>query len=569
MKGIAAYFQKLHRQPRGILQIVLYGLGGGLAAVAFQLAMNKLFQVTYRQLATQRQGWFLVGSFLLITGSSLIVGLLLNSFSPAASGSGIPQLKLMFWKNFGVVPWRVTWVKFVAGVLSIGGGSSLGREGPSVQIAGGVASNLAGVLGEAKQSRRVACAAGAAAGLAAAFNTPIAAVTFVLEEIIQDLNSPLLGRVLLAAVVGAFVTHALIGKQPAFAMADVEPSSWKVYLLIPLVAAGASLVGWVFQKVTLHFRGQRKTAQVLPPFCRPVLGALITWLLGCAVFLRTGSLGVFGLGYDDLSRALTQNFPWQLAGLLLVTKLLATISCYGFGSCGGIFSPTLFLGGMCGIFVGGVLGPMLHFSNADQIVLAVIGMGTCLGAVVRAPVTGILIVFEMTHEFSLVPALMLGTLVSQAITRRLSKESFYEAILAQDGHKLEHVVPPRDLRAWHQLPASTIANLHPVTAGDLSEAAVRKLLAEHPFKTFPVVETGKLIGVLRREEALAALSQRRPPKLAPAVTCLPTQSIREIEILLIESATHVLVLVDQQAGKVVGVLTLHDLLRAEVAYGQG
>ena len=145
-----------------------------------------------------------------------MVGYLLNSFSPAASGSGIPQLKLAFWKDFGLVPWRVVWVKFIAGMLSIGGGCSMGREGPSVQLAGGVASNLAGLTGEAKQNRRWPQRPGAAAGLAAAFNTPLAAMTFVLEEIIGDLNSRLLGGVLLASVLGALAVHGIIGKQPAF-----------------------------------------------------------------------------------------------------------------------------------------------------------------------------------------------------------------------------------------------------------------------------------------------------------------------------------------------------------------
>jgi len=182
------------------------------------LAMNALYRLTFIRLSHQAVGYFLVGSLVVILFSSLVVGFLLNRFAPEASGSGIPQLKLAFWKDFGVVPWRVVWVKFVAGVLSIGGGCSLGREGPSVQLAGGVASNLAGLLGEAKQNRRMAAAAGAAAGLAAAFNTPLAAVTFVLEEIIADLNSSLLGSVLLASVIGAFVVHGVIGKQPAFTL---------------------------------------------------------------------------------------------------------------------------------------------------------------------------------------------------------------------------------------------------------------------------------------------------------------------------------------------------------------
>ena len=530
--------------------------------------MNALYHATYGRLAKQSEPVFLVGTFALIVLSSLLVGFLLTTFCPQASGSGIPQLKLAFWKDFGVVSWSITWVKFVAGVLSIGGGSSLGREGPSVQIAGGLASNLAPFLGEAKQTRRTAAAAGAAAGLAAAFNTPIAAVTFVLEEIIQDLNSALLGSVLLASVVGAFLTHGIIGKQPAFAMATVEPSSWRVYVLVPIVAAAAGVVGLVFQDAALFLRGRRRLSPRVPLWFRPVIGGLITWILGVSVFHWTGSLGVFALGYDDLSAALTQPFAWKLAGILLVTKLIATIACYGFGSCGGIFSPTLFLGGMSGILIGGLLAPVLHFTPADQIVLAVIGMSSCLGAVVRAPVTGILIVFEMTHEFSMVPALMLGALVSQAVSRRLAKHSFYEGILVQDGHHLQHVIPPRDLRAWQQLPVSVIADFKPVCAESLAPDKLQRLLETHPYASFPVLENGHLSGVLTRQEAAAALKQKRPPSLLPALTCSPTQTIGEAQGLLIQSRAQVVIVIDGSANAVTGLLTLHDLLRTELAFGQ-
>jgi CIC family chloride channel protein len=568
VRRLASYFQKLHRQPRVIIQTLAYGVAGGLGAIAFQVAMNQLYRVTYGRLAGQTKAVFLSGTFFVIVASSLLVGYLLNAFCPQASGSGIPQLKLAFWKDFGLVPWRITWVKFVAGVLSIGGGSSLGREGPSVQIAAGLASNVGVLVGEAKQNRRVAAAAGAAAGLAAAFNTPLAAVTFVLEEVIQDLNSGLLGSVLLASVVGAFLTHGLIGKQPAFTMAAVEPSSWQVYLLVPLVAALASIVGIAFQRGALGLRSRRRHYPKVPLWCRPAIGALITWVLGVSVFLWTGSLGVFALGYDDLSSGLTQPFGWKLAGILLVAKLVATIACYGFGSCGGIFSPTLFLGGMCGIFMGGSAATLLHLSASDQIVLAVIGMSTCLGAVVRAPVTGILIVFEMTHEFSMVPALMLGALVSQTISRRLSKHSFYEEILVQDGHQLQHVVPPRDLRAWQQMPVSTVANFQPISIDSLERSKVREALDSFPYSNFPVLLNGRLAGILSRKEAEAALKENRSPSLLKVPTCLPAQSIRDVEMLLIESPAQVVLLRDHDDGKILGLMTLHDLLRAEVAFAQ-
>jgi chloride channel protein, CIC family len=194
------------------------GVGGGGVSIGHHVALQRGLVA----LAHESKLTFVLGSLAITLGSSLVVGLLLNLFCPVAAGSGIPQLKLAFWKDFGTVPFRVAWVKFVAGVISIGGGTSLGREGPSVQLGGAIASNLAGLAGEAKQNRRAAAAAGAAAGLAAAFNAPLAATTFVLEEIIGDLNSRLLGSVLLASVLGALAVHGIIGAQPAFTLKGVD-----------------------------------------------------------------------------------------------------------------------------------------------------------------------------------------------------------------------------------------------------------------------------------------------------------------------------------------------------------
>lgn len=533
--------------------------------MAFQLGINALYRAGILRLSHASPVVFVLGSLLIIVSTSLLVGYLLTSFSPEARGSGIPQLKLSFWKDFGFVPWRVVWVKYVAGVLSIGGGCSLGREGPSVQLAGGVASNLAGLFGVAKQHRRLAAAAGAAAGLAAAFNTPLAAVTFVLEEIIADLNSRLLGGVLLASVIGAFVVHGLIGKQPAFAITGVESPGWLVYVLTPWVGAVAALIGVVFQKWTMALRKKRKHFQGVPAWARPALGGVITWALGSAVFLETGHLGVFGLGYDDLSSGLSLNLGWKLAVVLLGAKLVATVFCYGLGGCGGIFSPTLFLGGMCGVCLAGLGALALPLNGPDQLTLAVVGMSACLGAVVRAPVTGILIVFEMTHEFSLVPALMLGALVSQAISRKMNRHSFYEEILVQDGHELEHVIPPRDLQTWQQLPVSAIANFQPVVIRNLEPNEVQQFLRSHPYQRFPVVVNGVARGMLLRKEAEASLADQRAPKCEPMVTCLPNQTIRDLQRLLIESTALAVVVVDKPDGNVLGLVTLHDLLRAEIS----
>jgi chloride channel protein, CIC family len=566
--SIPALLQRLPSRSRAVLTACVYGLSAGVSAVILELGMSWFYQLGLVRLSHQSRTVFLIGSFVIVVVSSLCVGWLLNSFSSDAAGSGIPQLKLAFWKDFGFVSWRVVWVKFVAGIISIGGGSSMGREGPCVQLAGGMASNLSALTGEAKQNRRAAAAAGAAAGLAAAFNTPLAATTFVLEEIIGDLNSRMLGGVLLAAVLGAFAVHGIVGPQPSFTLTGAHAPSWVGYLMTPVVAALASFVGVYFQRASLEVRVRIRRFRRVPLWLWPVVGGLVTWVLGVAVFCRSGKLGVFALGYDDLSSALAGDLGWQLAAILLVTKFVATFSCYGFGGCGGIFSPTLFFGGMTGIVVAGLLNLEWPISHADALTLAVVGMSACLGAVVWAPVTGILIVFEMTHEFSLVPALMLGALVSQAVTRRMSEENFYDALLAQDGHRVEHVRPPRDLHAWHQLPVSVMANFAPVIVRDLNADELRKILEAHPYQQFPVVEQSKLAGILTRKEAEAALAGKQKPKLAPATTCLRDQTVAGLQIMLIEAETHLVLVLDRKDGEVIGLVTLHDLLRAESSMAQ-
>jgi CIC family chloride channel protein len=564
MQVLLRYLQRLPNQSRAVLQTCLYGLGAGASAVFFQLGINWLYRLGLLGLSHQSTSTFLIGSLAIIVVSSLLMGWLLNSFCREAAGSGIPQLKLAFWKDFGTVPWRVAWVKFIAGIVSIGGGQSLGREGPSVQLAGAVSSNLAGLAGEAKQNRRLAAAAGAAAGLAAAFNTPLAATTFVLEEVIGDLNSRLLGGVLLASVLGALVVHGVIGKQPSFTLTGVDAPSWVGYALTPLVAALAGLVGVYFQKASLGLRGRMKSTRRVPGWLLPLAGGLITWALGVAVFERSQRLGVFSLGYDDLSSALAGDIGWQLATVLLLAKFIATFTCYGFGGCGGIFSPTLFFGGMTGVALAGLVGLEWPMARADTLTLTVVGMSACLGAVVGAPVTGILIVFEMTHEFSLVPVLIIGALVSQAISRKLSRENFYDALLTQDGHHIEHVRPPRDLQSWQQFPVSAIANFRPVIIRDLAPAKLRDVLKSHPYQRFPVVQQDKLAGILARREAEAALRENRIPKLESVTTCLPQQTVRKLQGLLVESPGNFVVVVDEDGGKILGVITLHDLLRAEV-----
>jgi len=569
-KFISGHFSRKVPDNIGIaIQTGTLGLLAGLSSVLFMWMVNLVYSRTFLSFAAGSPRVFILSSLLTIVVTSAAVGFLLNVFSPEAAGSGIPQVKSAYWKDLGYMKIRPVLVKFVAGVLSIGGGNSLGREGPSVFIGSGVAANADAMFGTPLRGRRGAAVIGASAGLAAAFNAPLAAIAFVIEEIVGDLNNRYLGRVVLSSVIGAFVVYALIGRQPAFVLPPIENISWLHYLIVPVVALAAALAGVAFQRATLRWRLRLRKQKRIPAWLMPVLGGLLTWVIGCTVFLAVGKIGVFGLGYQDLSSALGNHFEWKVAGVMVVAKLLAMIIGYSFGGCGGIFAPLLFVGGMAGYFLGGLARLWIPLTPADQIVLAVVGMSACLGAAVRAPLTSMLIVFEMTHQFTLVPSLLLGTIISQWAARYAGKLNFYDALLVQDGHELHKIHPPVDLQGWQNLPVSAIANPAPVMLGSLGGNEMREKLDHFPFSSFPLLEKGKVRGIVTRQAMEKAGLSGGPPEVLKAAFCHPEQTVREIGKKFLESSAYVLIVVDRDTKAVKGIVTLHDLIRAQAAILNG
>src|SRR6201994_688438 len=275
----------------------VYGLCGGLAAVAFQSALNLTFSLLWGVASRPTgHGTFVFFSLLTIVVTSISASLILMFVSCAASGSGIPQVMVAYWRDFGFMPAKVVLAKFFAGVLSIGGGCSLGREGPTVHLAGALTSNIAGWFGVARQDRRPALLCGSAAGLAGAFNTPLSAIAFVPEQISLN-DRGFLAQVLVASATATFVCHALLGENPAFAIPALSNISGIPYLLAIPTAGLAALVGAAFQNGTLAWRAKIKHIQRIPFFLKAGVGALLNWILGIAVFLAIAKIGVFGLGY--------------------------------------------------------------------------------------------------------------------------------------------------------------------------------------------------------------------------------------------------------------------------------
>jgi CIC family chloride channel protein len=413
------------------------GLTAGLTAVVFHQAMLGLAKWLVDRPA--EWAWWQFAPFVLasMAVAAFVTGFMVKKWAPDAPGSGIPQVKAAYHSGQLDFTWKLVFVKFFGGALSIGAGSSLGREGPTIHIGAAIASKIANLLRMDSDAKANAVCAGSAAGLAAAFSSPIAGVTLVLEEIAGGKNqNKFAGRALLAAALAASVVYSLSGGAACLPIGEGIPLSLEVLWLSPVVAIVAGLSGLLFQWSTLAIRARAKKSALSVPV-KLTLGALAGGAAALLAFFLTGHLGTFGLGEQDLLAALTNRVTWQIAIVLLLAKIAATAFCYGPGGCGGIFAPIIFFGAMAGVFVHGILAPFLDLSAQDQTLLALIGMTAALGAVVRAPITSILIVVEMTWQLHVMPALMVAAVISVFMNRVVFRGNFYDDALRQDGIVVE------------------------------------------------------------------------------------------------------------------------------------
>jgi CIC family chloride channel protein len=224
------------------------------------------------------------------------------------------------------------------------------------------------------------------------------------------------------------------------------------------------------------------------------------------------------------------------------------------------------MGGLTGLFLAGVAGIWIPLTDSDKIVLAAVGMSACFNAVVRAPLTSLLIVFEMTHQFSMVPPLMFCSIVSQAIARIGGRTKFYDALLLQDGHELIRIKPPRDLVSWQKVPVSEIARSRPIVLPDLEPKTIQNFLESYPYQRFPLVVGGEIRGILSRRDLKSALTEHIVPVPTPPVICGPDLSVREVGSLLMESQSGMVLVRNGPSEDLLTVVTLHDLIRAQASF---
>jgi chloride channel protein, CIC family len=451
----------LRRMPteRQRLLVVTILAGGlcGLTAVAFHLSIMGL-EVLLINRANHAPGYsWILWTILCPTVGGMVAGVGLTYFAPAAAGSGIPQVKVAYALRSGYVTVRETVGKFVLCAVQIGSGASLGLEGPTVQVCAGVSSMLARLARLSPKNTRRMASVGMAAGIAAAFNAPIAAVTFTLEELIGDLDQTMLSGVIVAAALSAVVEHSILGSNPVFHVNAyyqlTKASSLIWYALLGLLAA---IVSVTFTDSLLALRGWFKRLEHVPRWVQPAIGGAATGGLAAVALAFFHLNGIAGDPYGTLTLALTGKMTVVAMLVFCVLKLAATVCSYSSGGAGGIFAPALFMGSMLGGSVGYLDVIVFHHSTDSIGAFAVVGMGAVFAGIVRAPMTSVLIIFEMTGGYGLVLPLMIANMSAFALARHWRRIPIYEALLAQDGIYLNHGPGPPDPPDDEELPAAIV-----------------------------------------------------------------------------------------------------------------
>jgi CIC family chloride channel protein len=472
-----------------VLSLVIGALVG-LVVVAFILLTGRL---SARMYPAGGAGWRRI---LVPVLGSLSTGYLLWRYFPFARGSGIPQTKAAIVINDGRIMFRTVLGKFFCCSASLASGIALGREGPSVHVGAGLASVVARNMGLTPKQVKSLVPAGCSAALAAAFNTPIAAVLFSLEEILGDLHATVLGSVVLSAATSWMVLHLVLGDDPLFHVSGyklVNPSEFGVYAVLGVVGGLGSVC---FVKLLLNLRIWFMRLPKWTVWFQPVAGGLTVGLLGYFV------PEVLGVGYNYVEKVLNGDIVLKLVVLFAVLKIIATAVCYASGNAGGIFGPSLFIGAMIGGAVGGVAHTLFPGSTAGPGAYALVGMGTAFAGVVRTPLTSVFMIFEITRDYTIIVPLMISNLIAFFISQKLQPEPIYEALSHQEGIHL----PSAESRSQGERiqVAQAMQPAAVVFAPDTEVALALPKMKLATFNAWPVVGDGGLVGMIRSSEILNA-----------------------------------------------------------------
>ena len=550
------------RQREGQVFLVLAVVIGaltGLAVVAFIVLTERLGMRLY---PVDGAAWRRV---LLPVVGSLSIGYLLYRYFPNARGSGVPQTKAALFARGGRITLRTVIGKFFCTSATLASGIPLGREGPSVQVGAGIGSVLGRLLGLSTEQVKRLIPVGAAAAIAAAFNTPLAAVLFSLEEITGDLYAPVMGAVVLASATAWIVLRVLLGDHPLFKVPPYRLGRPAELIVYAVLGVAGGVVSAAFTKILLGIRARFLRLPLKTVWFQPVVGGLAVGLMGWFV------PQVLGVGYGYVGEALNGHMAFQLMALLVILKLLAVTISYATGNAGGIFGPSLFIGAMLGGTVGTVAHHILPAYTATPGAYALVGMGAVFAGVVRAPMTSVVMIFEMTQDYAVIVPLMIANLVSLFIASRLQHEPIYEALAIQDGI---HLPSAETRRRYGQRQVFKV--MHGTSELLPAETTARTALERvrsSGSRSWLVTDQRGVIGVInlaRLEQELAEGGHKKVSDLVDALSfphvhpdqvldlALERMGANQIEVLPVVNRGNV--------HKLEGIVTLRDVLEA---YGVG
>ncbi|MBE9116832.1 chloride channel protein [Lusitaniella coriacea LEGE 07157] len=542
-----------------LAEACLIGLVSALTALFLERGIGILGSLRLR--LVQDYGVIILPIFGLSLG--LFAGWFVEFFSPAAAGSGIPQVKAVLAQFPIPLSLRVVVVKLIGTIFALASGLALGRRGPTVHIGAALAAQLSHWFPTSPQHRHQIIAAGAAAGLAAGFNTPIAGVLFVVEELSRDMSSVTLEIAILASFTGSIVSRlwgsADLNLTQEFFEHSAEtlfnPQEIPFYLLLGILAG---LLGNSFKYSILKSLEFYRNLNV-PMFARVGLAGLVS---GSIVAFAPPIL-LDNAGIRDFF--LTGDVGWQEGTLAFVLYFVLTLIAYGSGAPGGLFSPTLVLGAALGYLVGN--GAALFSSSAEPSTFALVGMAAFFSAVARVPVTAIVIVFEMTTAFNLVLPLMIGSVVAYFIASTFSQGSLYQRLLEASGIQLSEEATPHDLLS--NLTAADVMQRQVDTlVADITLDRALQLFSEMHHEGFPVVEGRKLVGMIT--VAQTNLAKRRGQSGEATVREIMTPRPIAVDdratlgnVLYLMERYHLSHLPVTEGSRLIGIITRSDIIRAE------
>ncbi|PYV18991.1 MAG: chemotaxis protein CheA, partial [Acidobacteria bacterium] len=493
--------------------------------------------------------------------AGLIVAALVVRFFLRVRGSGVNQTKAAVYVFEGYVPFRTVWGKFLTCALAIGSGHSLGPEDPSLQMGAGIASALGRWFRLSRDKIRLIAPVGAAAGLAAAFNAPISAVIFVIEEVIGNWTAGALGAIVLAAVSSVAVVRVFLGPEPMFhvpVQQSVHPSELLGYAFLGVIGGVASLV---FIKLIAFLRPLLKALGRTSQYFQPAAAGLLIGWIGLS-FPQ-----VMGAGYEYIDQALHSRYEWRLLALLAALKILTTTLSFASGTPGGMFAPTLFVGAMLGGAVGALEHNFVPWLPGSVGPYALVGMGVLFAGFLRVPFTSIFMVLEVSGNYSLILPVMISNTIAYLISRQYQSASLFDLLTRQDGIELPSMEEQREEAGLRIEDAMRPAPAVVLDAQDSLDAARRK--AEEDSSDFFLVRgaEGSWSGI--GKTALEASSQegdgQRPlsslNSLVPLPAVHPDHSL-DAGLRRMGDSPFLPVIHRADLRRLEGVISLDDILRA-------